>query len=232
MGRRSSHPTTAPRIGRARTPPPSGETAPGRPAPPTGRPAGARSGVHSRRRRRTEIRRRSALSPRRPARPERQSRRRRPSHRRRDGGRWRYRRSGSSPMVSGPSVHPISDSSTASTASVNRRTRSVGSRRPRSRCPHRRRTRSRRPQGRRERRRRRRRRETEPRLAGVDRDPRATFPLAAILRHVVRTTEALLVGERGGERFGIFFVIIRSPVCARRDFGAPVTRTRRSPALR
>jgi len=40
--------------------------------------------------------------------------------------RWRYRRSGSSPMVSGPSVHPISDSSTASTASVNRRTRSVG----------------------------------------------------------------------------------------------------------
>jgi len=60
-----------------------------------------------------------------------------------------------------------------------------------------------------------------PRLAGVDRDPRATFPLAAILRHVVRTTEALLVGERGGERFGIFFVIIRSPVCARRDFGAP-----------
>jgi len=29
-------------------------------------------------------------------------------------------------MVSGPSVHPISDSSTASTASVNRRTRSGG----------------------------------------------------------------------------------------------------------
>jgi len=69
-----------------------------------------------------------------------------------------------------------------------------------------------------------------PRLAGVDRDRASDLPLAAILRHVVRTTEALLVGERGGERFGIFFVIIRSPCAPDAISARPVTRTRRSPA--